>query len=1161
MSENNYLAKFINQYNVYANIDKLFIKKLYDIKVFLEKKLPKLNPLTISIPEVEYDHLMVEKKTYYISLIHDDYEIKISAPIDGVFVVDGIEKVIISQEIFCTPLFVYKEDRIEYKECNEKGKFQSLEMFTDYSYIVYLKKIMLKQSTRSKEKSEKVKLDYHNLGNENYVDLNNEYTNIDIHYRFSNKSREKKLSNMKRYTLLDIRVYYSLFFQELRIKGIKSHERQSISLVYILHHLNPSLSLDEIKNIIVSVVIGENLPKDINIIIPDSFPEETLHSIIARRSESHNKILSMVDRMIDSYFTPDYLHCNESSSNDSSYNDKSTKFYTYLAMARSLFHNEGNVQYYNSRIDTFPYSLYRSIKYFTLENKKLPLDKFIRNLNIKLYGNVKSGKVRSYFREYEAISVQTLSKRSYYDKLSHLRRVQIPINTESDNSQLRMSYDYGYFCPFETPESKDVGFVKYFGLSVLMGPDFTIDEKILEPFLFKYNEIYDATTQDKKDDDNSNSNSDENINDNSQSNTENKSNDNSKSNSEYGDDDYCDSDISNSNILLNTRFIGFTTTDLVDYTYKVLKLKYPYISCVFDNISYYLFTDEGRMFRPIRIKKNGKEIGIRLVEISENKININYQYEELDPNFIFGLISALSPFPGNNHVPRLTFQAGMTKQCMSNDSTIFKYNDNSRRLINAQRPFCMTKLEYILSRRLCHYKSLDFLLNKDNINMSELFSNLEFLDNSIEENSSKNSVHENNPEIMDGKNENSENIKFDKNLTLNNNEFRNRLADLSNITIESDDSLLVTTGNTYHRFGGQNAIVAIMAYGNNQEDSLIFNDKSIKDGLFNNIKYRYQYLSYNIKREILVNINLNYKDGLPKPNTKIAYNPHNVNEPLFRIYDVISNKVTDVENIFRKPVIVDHCTRYIEDDVCYCCVKVRHLYQPQQGDKFASRYAQKGVIGSVLLEEMMPRTKYGVIPDIIVNPHAFPSRMTVGHLIEMYVGKCMIMDPQRFGTYFDASIESEDLRSFESKFFESDIPILEEMVDPISGKSIGNAFVGVCYYTALQHQVQEKMFYRTTGNVNSISKQPTEGKSRNGGLRIGEMEKDALVAHGTNAIIQDMFKNNTDAIDIRYCEICHSVNTLSTCCNTPTTILNVSNSFNIMNSYLDSIGVRASIYE
>ena len=87
-------------------------------------------------------------------------------------------------------------------------------------------------------------------------------------------------------------------------------------------------------------------------------------------------------------------------------------------MARSLFHNEGNIQYYNSRINTFPYSLHRSIKYFTLENKKLPLVKFIKNLNMKLYANVKSGKVRSYFREYEAISVQTLSKRSYYNLLS-----------------------------------------------------------------------------------------------------------------------------------------------------------------------------------------------------------------------------------------------------------------------------------------------------------------------------------------------------------------------------------------------------------------------------------------------------------------------------------------------------------------------------------------------------------------------------------------------------------------------------------------------------------------------------------------------------------------------------------------------------------------------
>ncbi|ORX42872.1 beta and beta-prime subunits of DNA dependent RNA-polymerase, partial [Piromyces finnis] len=190
------------------------------------------------------------------------------------------------------------------------------------------------------------------------------------------------------------------------------------------------------------------------------------------------------------------------------------------------------------------------------------------------------------------------------------------------------------------------------------------------------------------------------------------------------------------------------------------------------------------------------------------------------------------------------------------------------------------------------------------------------------------------------------------------------------------------------------------------------------------------------------------------------------------------------------------------------------------GDKFASRYAQKGVIGSILPEELMPRTEHGVIPDIIVNPHAVPSRMTIGHLIEMYVGKCMVMDPDGFGTFFDASIESNDIKNFKTKYLESDIPVLENMIDPGTGMSTGTAFVGVCYYTALQHQVEEKMFYRINGNINAISKQPTEGKSKNGGLRIGEMEKDALIAHGVENIIQDMFKNNTDSMDIRFCNIC-----------------------------------------
>ncbi|ORX41434.1 beta and beta-prime subunits of DNA dependent RNA-polymerase [Piromyces finnis] len=416
----------------------------------------------------------------------------------------------------------------------------------------------------------------------------------------------------------------------------------------------------------------------------------------------------------------------------------------------------------------------------------------------------------------------------------------------------------------------------------------------------------------------------------------------------------------------------------------------------------------------------------------------------------------------------------------------------------------MTKLESILSRKLCHYQPLNILFDDTNYTLKNLFNLITNIDdeNDVErEENEKNKFKENN------KNKNNDCLdeikkynNFERNIQLNNEEFRNRVDLLTNIDIERDENNPSTTNNnTYHRFGGQNAIVAIMAFGNNQEDSVIFNAKSIEKGLF--------------------------------------------------------------KNIFRKPVIVDRCTTFIKDDICYCCVEVKHVYKPQQGDKFASRYAQKGVIGSILPEDVLPRTEYGIIPDIIVNPHAFPSRMTVGHLIEMYVGKCMVIDPQKFGTFFDASIESNDIKNFRSTFIKSGIPIMEKMIDPKTGINIGSAFVGVCYYTALQHQVEEKMFYRITGNVNSISKQPTEGKANNGGLRIGEMEKDALVAHGANAILKDMFRNNTDIMEIRYCNICHSISTSEICCNSATKSVTISNSFNIMNSYLDSIGIHTTLYE
>ncbi|ORX53745.1 hypothetical protein BCR36DRAFT_247267, partial [Piromyces finnis] len=135
-----------------------------------------------------------------------------------------------------------------------------------------------------------------------------------------------------------------------------------------------------------------------------------------------------------------------------------------------------------------------------------------------------------------------------------------------------------------------------------------------------------------------------------------------------------------------------------------------------------------------------------------------------------------------------------------------------------------------------------------------------------------------------------------RNIQINNEEFRNRIDLLTNINIEKDEngnndsmttSSTITNDNTYHRFSGQNVMVAIMAFGNNQEDSVIFNARSIDNGLFSNIKYRYQYVSYNIKEEMLSNINENYENGLPKPNTPIAQDSSCSNEIIFKKYNLV----------------------------------------------------------------------------------------------------------------------------------------------------------------------------------------------------------------------------------------------------------------------------------
>jgi len=381
-----------------------------------------------------------------------------------------------------------------------------------------------------------------------------------------------------------------------------------------------------------------------------------------------------------------------------------------------------------------------------------------------------------------------------------------------------------------------------------------------------------------------------------------------------------------------------------------------------------------------------------------------------------------------------------------------------------------------------------------------------------------------------------------------------RMDTMAHVLYYPQKPLITTRSMEYLHFknlpAGQNCVVAIACYsGYNQEDSIMMNQSSIDRGLFRSIFYRSyrdeeRHQGNQVQEQFEVprsEITVGMRhgtydkledDGLIAPGTRVSGDDViigktsmllNTDEDAGARASRYTRKDESVSLRSSESGIVDKVmlTRNPEAGTHFVKIRVRSIRVPQIGDKFSSRHGQKGTVGITYRQEDMPFTVDGISPDLIINPHAVPSRMTIGQLVECLLGKVAALsgeegDATPFDTSKNVHVISEWLHreGYQRRGY-------EVLYNGHTGRKLeAHLFIGPTYYQRLKHMVDDKIHSRARGPLQILTRQPVEGRSRDGGLRFGEMERDCIIAHGAAQFLKERLFDQSDAYRIHVCDQC-----------------------------------------